>query len=158
MAETQVVVFALNRENCGVETSQVQKIVKYQDIFKVAKMPKFIEGIFNYRGSVIPAIDLNKRFEFGETQITDNTKIVVTQIRNNLVGFIVNDVMEILTLSEEDIEETPEIISSNGNNFLKCVGKKNEKLISILDLSLILNDSEIKKIDNKKLAEKGRAS
>lgn len=158
MAETQVVVFSLNKENCGVETSQVQKIVKYQDVFKVAKMPKFIEGIFNYRGSVIPAIDLNKRFEFGETQITNNTKIVVTQIKNSLVGFIVNDVSEILTLADGDIEETPEIIYSYGNNFLKCVGKKNDKLISILDLGLILNESEVKKIDNKKFADKGRVS
>lgn len=157
MSELQVVVFSLNEEFCGVETSQVQMIVKYQDITKVPKMPKFIEGIINYLGSVVPVVNLNKRFDFGDTEINRKTKIIIARVKDYLIGYIVNDVLEIIKLSEEDVEPAPQIIEMTGNNYLKNVGKKGDKLISILDLSRILDDTELKKLEKSKVTSKDTA-
>jgi len=142
MEELQVVVFSLNDELCGAETSQVNEIVKYQEINKVPRMPKFIEGLINLRGKVVPVINLNKRFELGETNVTKKTKIIITQINEGFLGFIVNDVSEIVKFSSENIEVAPDIINKSGNEYLKYVCKKEEKIISILDLKCILSENE----------------
>lgn len=149
MAEMQLVVFSLNDELCGADTSQIQEIVKYQDVTKVPRMPKFVDGIINLRGRVIPIINLNKRFELGETEITKKTKIIITKIDNSYIGFVVNDVSEIIKLSENEIETPPEIIQKDGSEYLRGVGKKEDKLISILNLNSIMTNVEIEKLENK---------
>ena len=146
MVEKQVVVFSLNNQMCGVDTSQVQEIIRCQDVVKVPDMPDFIDGIINLRGKVVPIINLNMRFELGETKITDSTKIIVTNINNVLTGFIVNDVTGILRFSEEEVENTPEILLNEKNTYLIGVGKKDDMLISMLDLGKILTDGEVKSV------------
>lgn len=147
MEGMQIVVFALNDEVCGVDTTQVKEIVKYETITKMPNMPQFIDGVISLRGAVIPVVNLNKRFYLGETEITKKTKIIITDLEGKLIGFIVNDVSEIIKLAPEEIEATPEIIRKIDNSYLINVGKKDQNIISILDLSKILTDSEIMNIN-----------
>jgi purine-binding chemotaxis protein CheW len=146
MRDLKVVVFKLNNELCGVESDQVQEIVKYAETSKLPKMPKFIEGIINLRGKVVPIINLNLRFEGGNTEITKKTKVIITKIDENIIGFMVNDVTEILNLTEGDIEPPPEMLFNTGNNHLVGVGKVGGRLISILDFKKLLTSGEVKKI------------
>ncbi|HOM02691.1 MAG TPA: chemotaxis protein CheW [Acetivibrio sp.] len=147
MEGMQIVVFSLNDEICGVDTSQVKEIVKYEEVSKMPRMPKFIDGVINLRGKVVPIVNLNKRFRLGDMEVGKKTKIIITDIEDKLIGFVVNDVFEIIRLSADDIEPTPDIIKKVYNDYLKCVGKKDGKLISILDLSIILTDSEIGELE-----------
>lgn len=149
MEGIQIVVFTLKDEVCGVETTQVKEIVKYESITKMPNMPNFIDGVISLRGTVVPVVNLNKRFGLGNTEITKKTKIIITDLEGKLIGFIVNDVSEIIKLPAQDIENTPEIIKKIDNLYLKYVGKKGEELISILDLSTILTDTEIRNLDKK---------
>ncbi len=142
MEDLHVVIFRLNNELCGAETSQVTEILKYQEAEKVPKMPRFLDGLINLRGRIIPVINLNKRFELGETDITKKTKIIITQINDGYLGYIVNDVTEIVRFTKDELELTPEIINKTGNTYMKYVGKKGEKIVSILDLKGILSDKE----------------
>jgi len=64
-------------------------------------------------------------------EVGKKTKIIITDIEDKLIGFVVNDVYEIIRLSADDIEPTPEIIKKVYNDYLKCVGKKDDKLIAI---------------------------
>lgn len=146
MSELQVVVFSLNGQTFGAEASQVYQIIRYQEAVKIPRMPRFIEGIINYRGAVIPVISLNKRFELGDLSVGKKTKIIVSNIEGKLAGFIVNDVVEITPFSDEDIEPAPMIANSNVAAFLKKVAKKGDQLISIIDLEKVLEDSEIKRL------------
>lgn len=143
MEGMQLVVFTLNDEVCGVESTQVKEIVKYETLTKMPNMPQFIDGVISLRGAVIPVVNLNKRFYLGDTEITKKTKIIITDLEGKLIGFMVNDVSEIIKLAPEEIESTPEIIMKIDNSYLKNVGKRDQDLISILDLSRILTDSEI---------------
>jgi len=149
MDDLQVVVFKLEDQMFGVETLQVQEIIRYQNIERVPGMPEYMEGMINLRGKVIPIINIHKRFNFGELTITNETKIIVTNINNTFIGFVVNDVTEIIKFSKQDIEETPDIIYNKMNRYLKCVVKKGEKLISIFDLTKILTESEVDKVVEK---------
>jgi len=150
MSEIQIAVFTLNGELCGADSSQVKQIIKYQEVAKIPKMPKFLDGIINWRGNVVPIVSLNKRFELGETEINKKTKIILTTLNGKYVGFTVNDVVELLKLADEDIEIVPDIVQKAGNSYVKSVGKKGDKLVSIIDLDKVLADNEIKKIEKLK--------
>jgi purine-binding chemotaxis protein CheW len=146
MSELQVVVFSLNNQTFGAEASQVFQIIRYQEAAKVPRMPKFIEGIINYRGAVLPVISLNRRFELGDTTVGKKTKIIVSNIEGKLAGFVVNDVVEIARFGDEDVEPAPVAFNSEVGAFLKKVAKKGDRLISIIDLDKVLEDSEIKRL------------
>jgi len=146
MSGLQLVVFNLNGQLFGAEASQVFQIIRYQEVTKVPKMPTFIEGILNFRGSVLPVISLSKRFDMGDTEITKKTKILISRVDDKLAGFIVNDVSEIIKLPDEDIEPVPLMINSEASAFLTQIGKKDDKLISIIDLIKVLNDNEVKRL------------
>lgn len=149
MSELQTVVFDLSGQLFGAEASQVFQIIRYQEATKIPRMPRFIEGIINYRGSVLPVINMAKRFDIGELEITKKTKILITRMDDKLAGFIVNDVSEIIKFTDEDIEPAPFIVNSEAGAYLKKVGKKDGKLISIIDLEKVLNDNEIKRLSVK---------
>ncbi len=147
MSELQTVVFSLNGQFYGAEASQVFQIIRYQDVTKVPGMPEFIEGIMNYRGSVLPVINLNRRFELGKLEISKKTKILVTKMGDRMAGFIVNDVSEIVKFTDENIEAAPGIIYGGSNSFLSKVGKKGDMLVTIIDLEKILDNNEVKRLD-----------
>ena len=147
MGDMQIVAFGLNNELCGVDTSDVQEIIKYRDVVKVENMPEFIDGVIDYRGVMVPVINLNKRFEFGDTQVTKKTKLIIVKANEILLGFIVNDVMEIIKLTEQDFEPAPDIVRLEGNVYLKCVAKVRDELVSVIDPALVLKDEELKKLE-----------
>ena len=149
MDDLQVVVFKLNDQMFGVETFQVQEIIRYQDIEKVPGMPEYMEGMINLRGKVIPIISMHRRFALGELNINSETKIIVTDVSNKLLGFMVNDVTEIIKFSENAVEETPDMLYNAMNRYLKCVAKKDDNLISIFDLAKILTEGEVEEVVEK---------
>lgn len=143
MADVQIVVFDLINELCGVETTQVNEIVKYQEVTKVPEMPDFIEGIINLRGHVVPIINLNKRFHLGENPDISTTKVIITNIEGQQIGFVVDNVIEIVRLTPDESEEAPDLIKKWGKKYINYVGKINDKLVNILDLSKILSEEEM---------------
>lgn len=143
MDDMQAVLFKLNEIACGADSSQVQEIVKQQEISRVPNMPRFIEGIINLRGKVVPIVNLNRRFDLGETPVTKKTKIIITRINDSYIGYIVNEVSEITKFTSDNLELPSEVLRKINNTYIKCVGIKDEKLIIILNLSAILTDSEL---------------
>lgn len=143
MNETKLVVFLLNNQLFGVDSSQVFQIIPYTEAVKVPKMPEFIEGITDFRGNVLPLINLCKRFGFGDGKVSDSAKILAVKINDKFSGYIVDDVKEIINVSEKDMEPVPEIMFGAVNTYLKKVAKKGDTLISVLDLEKILNENEI---------------
>ena len=102
--EKQLVVFELSNEHYGVDISSVESIIKMQAITVVPQAPTFVEGVTNLRGSVLPVIDLRKRFGLMQEDSTKNSRIVVVSIRGTKVGMIVDAVSEVLRVPEEAIQ------------------------------------------------------
>ncbi len=148
MSELQVVVFEVNGEFFGAEASQVFQIIKYQEATKVPKMPKFIEGMLNYRDTVLPVVNLAKRFDMGDIAVNKKTKILMTRIEDKFAGFIVNDVSEIVKFNENEVDPVPNIINVETSAYLKKVARKGDRLISIIDLESILTADELEKLSN----------
>lgn len=146
MADIQVVIFSLNNELCSVEASIVYKIEKYSDVSLIPQMPDYIKGLYNLRGRVVPVVDLNKRFNMGDSEINKKTKIIITEKDNQLYGFIVNNVLEIINLDEKLIDKSDAILMVNNKKYIKGIGKKEDKLFSVIDLNAILYTDEIQEV------------
>jgi len=146
VADIQVVIFSLNNELCSVEASIVYKIEKYSDVSLIPQMPDYIKGLYNLRGRVVPVVDLNKRFNMGDSEINKKTKIIITEKDNQLYGFIVNNVLEIINLDEKLIDKSDAILMVNNKKYIKGIGKKEDKLFSVIDLNAILYTDEIQEV------------
>lgn len=138
----QIVAAHLMDEVYGIPIMQVQEIIKIPDITHIPNMPDFIEGVINLRGKIVPIIDLHRRFNLEKVAASEDTRIVVAFVDNQLVGLVVDSVSEVIRLSEDVIDPVPPTISRIGAEYLSGVGKVNSKLIIILNLPRILTDLE----------------
>jgi purine-binding chemotaxis protein CheW len=144
--ERQLVVFELANEHYGVDISAVESIIKMQAITVVPHAPEFVEGVTNLRGKVLPVIDLRKRFYLTATDRSADkkasTRIIVVAIGKTEVGMVVDDVSEVLTISDEAIEPPPPMVMTINSTFITGIAKLGDKLVIMLDLSKVLSVQE----------------
>ncbi len=148
MAEKQYVVFKLGKEEYGIDIMNVKEIIPYQDCIKVPNAPRFVEGIINYRGNVIPVICLKKRFYIDNTCIDSNTRIIVINLNEKQIGFIVDEASQTVRFDDSAIDPTPDIIAGVDRKYITGVGKLDTRLIILIDLEQVLTDEEKVKISN----------
>jgi len=146
--ERQLILFNLGRGNYGIPIENVFEIKKMEEITVVPKAPKFIEGVINLRGNVIPVVDLRKRFGMEKIDYSKKTKIIIVEIGKRQFGLIVDSVAEVVTLSNDQVEQSLPTVSGLKAEFINGIGKLNDKLIIILEISRILQSSEDIKIES----------
>jgi purine-binding chemotaxis protein CheW len=146
----QVIVFKLGNEKYGVEISQVREIIKPAQITKIPNSPDFIEGVINLRGQITTIINLRKRFGLEDKPIDNNTRIIVVEHNNAVIGMMVDSVSEVKYLSEKEVESLPSIVtSSHESSFLKGVGKLPDGLMILIDLNKVLKEEELSSVAQK---------
>lgn len=138
----QLVTFKIAQEEFGVDILRVQEIIRMLPITKVPNSPSFVEGIINLRGKVIPIIDLRKRFGMELTDHNEKTRITVMDLQGQVVGFVVDAVREVLRIQKSTIEEPPQVVAGVGSEYLKGVGKLDDRLLILLDLDHLLTENE----------------
>ncbi len=138
----QLVTFTLGREEFGVEILKVQEIIRMMGITRVPKAPDFVEGVINLRGKVIPIIDLRKRFGLQAQSHDKMTRIVVVEINDAVVGFIVDAVSEVLRIPVDTVEPAPPLVAGIESEYISGVGKLADRLLILLDLNRLLSDQE----------------
>ena len=138
----QLVVFCLANEYYGVDISSVNTIIRMQEITAIPKAPVFVEGVINLRGSIVPVIDLRKRFGLVLGEYTKSSRIVVVETEGLLIGLIVDAVAETLRLSADAIEPPSPVISSVDSDYLRGVGKQDNRLVILLDMNKVLTTKE----------------
>jgi len=147
VAEKQFVVFKLDGEEYGINIINVKEIGIYKEPVKIPNAPDFIEGIINYRGEVIPIVNLKKRFNLKDLIISNNTRVIIININDKQVGFVVDEASQTIRIDEEQIENTPEMVTRIDSEYITGVGKVEDRLILIIDLEKVLTDSEKQKIE-----------
>lgn len=146
--ELQLVSFNIGTEEFGVDILKVQEINRMVEITKVPQAPHYVEGVINLRGKVIPIVDLRKRFSLELKAHDKNTRIVVVDIGGNIMGMIVDSVSEVLRLPASTIEPPPEIVTGVNSEYIKGVAKLEDRLLIFLDLSRVIDVSEIAAMAN----------
>lgn len=143
----QLVSFKVGREEFGIDILKVQEINRMLKITKVPNAPDFVEGVVNLRGRIIPVIDLRKRLKIESREHDNKTRIVVVDITGNTVGFIVDEVNEVLRIPRDIIENPPELVATVDSEFITSVAKLEDRIIILLDLDNLLKQDEQANLD-----------
>ena len=146
----QFVTFKIENEIYAIDVFKIREILEVPDITKVPGMPPMIRGVINIRGSVVPVLDMKMKFGHEQTEQTQDTAVIVTEIDNNegviQIGIIVDAAREVITLEPEEIEEPPRLGIFIDNKYLRGMGKVNDEFIIILNIDKILSENEISQV------------
>ena len=140
-------IFQLGPEEFGTEVLKVREIMGVLDITAVPQTPAYVKGVINLRGKVIPVVDLRLKFGLPPEEYTSRTCIVVVRTRQAdldlMIGMVVDGVVEVLTLSEADIEDTPDFGPGVEMPYLKGMAKVKGKVKILLDIDEVLSTTEL---------------
>lgn len=152
-SEVQMVAFKLENEEFAVNIQQVREVLKMTQVTPLPQSAHFIEGVINLRGEVIPVVDLRKRFALEAQERGEQTRIIIVEIQDSKVGLIVDSVTEVLRLSSASIQLPPARIAGTRTDFIKGVGKIDDRLLIVLNLEKILTTEEKIALEEVTLAE-----
>jgi len=135
--------FNLAGEEYGVEILRVREIIGMMDITAVPRIPSFIKGLINLRGKVIPVMDLRLKFQMPAAEPSEETCIIVVDVRGVEMGIIVDKVSEVFNIAETAIGDTPSFGVNVETSFILGIGKAGGKVTILLDLTRILSGAEM---------------
>ena len=143
----QLVSFKISDEEFGVDILSVQEINRMLQITKMPNTPEFIEGVINLRGRVIPVLDLRVKLGMPRIEHDKNTRIVVVELKGKTIGFIVDEVSEVLRIPKSITEAPPEMVGGVNSDYIISIGKLEDRLLILLDLEKIITAGEFSLID-----------
>ena len=134
----QYLTFGIDDEEFGIEIANIKEIISICRITKVPETPKYLKGIINLRGDIIPVIDVRARFLKPEKEYDDLTCIVVIDFEEYSLGLIVDEVKEVVFINEENVTPPPSAKQKYQNQFIKNIGNVDNKVKLILDLKKVI--------------------
>lgn len=148
----QYLTFKLAEERYAINVAYIKEVLSVPRITKVPRMPEYMSGVINLRGSVVPVVDLCKKFDLGETTRGVDTGIIVIEILQNqeeddervlTVGVFSDAVEKVITIEEAEIEPAPRIGVAIDTAFIRGMGHVGDEFIIILNINRILTGTEI---------------
>src|SRR5690554_909493 len=143
----QYLTFSLSKEMFAVGIQRVREIIEYDNVTTVPMMPRFVKGVINLRGSVVPVIDLSARFGRGVSEIHRRTCIVIIEIEHENteqeLGVVVDAVSEVLDIFSNEIESPPAFGANIRADFISGMGKVNGRFVILLNVDKVLAVEEM---------------
>jgi purine-binding chemotaxis protein CheW len=134
----QFLTFSLGDEEYGVDILKVQEIKGYVPTTRIPNSPPEVVGVLNLRGTIVPIIDLRRKFGLEQIEYDQFTAIVVVVVAGRVMGMIVDRVSEVMSIPAGDIQPPPDFGSSVAASSLQGMGKVGDKLVILLDIDNIL--------------------
>lgn len=134
----QYTVFSIGEQECALSIMEVVEIIRIQTIIDVPGVEDYIVGMINLRGSIIPVIDLRKRYGLSQCPFQKKTRIIVVSDEGENIGLVVDEVMQVTYVNKNNIEPPLEMFNTLEKDCFKGFAKVNEKLIGILNLRKVL--------------------
>ncbi len=135
--DEQAVVFRLGGERYGIDIFRVNEIIRLREITPIPHTEPHVRGLVNLRGKTIPVVDLRVRFGMDGDATTDKARIIVVEGESGQVGLIVDEVCEVGTLAHGSVEPPPSLFGA-GNDCVRGVARRDDRLIALLDLDRTL--------------------
>ena len=145
----QYLTFIVAKDRYAIDILSIREIIQYQILTPVPMMPKFIAGVLNLRGNVVPVVDLALRLGKKSTPITKRSSIIITGVEDAdqslEIGLIVDGVNDVLEFTQ--IDPPPAFGSSIRTDFIRGMAPVNDKFIMILNLEKVLSIDELAQAD-----------
>lgn len=151
----QAVCFRLGNEEYGVEITKIQEIVLMSEVTQMPHTAAYVRGLINLRSKVIPVIDLRTRFGLPPREADDSTRIMIVSLRGKTFGMVVDEVTEVLRISEENISETPSTVVGQGQEYLIGLARLEERLLILLDITELFTDSDAELVEGQSSVKHG---
>jgi purine-binding chemotaxis protein CheW len=139
---TQYIVVDIGIEQYGIDIKYVDNIVRMQKITRVPKAQVYYRGVINLRGEIVPVMSIRRKFGLEDDVFTDKTRIIILKPENQeSVGIIVDAVKEVVSLESSQIEKIQSDAKDERSKFINAVGKNNNNLISLLNVSGVIDSN-----------------
>ena len=138
----QWVTFHLENEKYGIKVMQVQEVLRMTEIAPVPGAPHYVLGIINLRGNVVTVVDTRRRFGLPDAEADDETRIVIIEADNNVVGILVDSVAEVVDLKASEIETAPNVGNDESSKYIQGVSSRDDELLILVDVNKLLSDEE----------------
>ncbi len=154
--EIKVVCFKLGSDTYAIDIMRVREILKPQKLSGLPGAPSFVEGVINLRGTVIPVVDLRRRFEIEDAEGTSRGRLLITMIQRQPIGLMVDSVTEVASIPVRDLRPPPSVIKSAGYRYLIGVCLVKDGMLLLVNPDTILDDDESGELlDLSSLAQEG---
>ncbi len=144
---TQYLTYKLGDEIYALDISKVREVLDFTSATKVPRTPDFMRGVINLRGSVVPVVDLRLKFGMKATEKTVNTCVIITEVTvdgdTTILGALADSVQEVIDLLPSDISAPPKIGTKLRTEFIRGMGKRDDKFIIILDIDKVFSSDEL---------------
>lgn len=146
----QFLTFMLADEEYGVDILRVQEIKGWDSVTNVPNTPKYVRGVINLRGTIVPIIDLRIRFSMDQLDYGPTTVVIVLKIISDederIMGIVVDAVSDVYNVKNEAIKPAPDFGEGVDSSFVKGLATVDEKMVIILDIDHMLNSNELAKV------------
>lgn len=143
----QLVTFEVGSEEFAIPILSVQEINRMMEITRVPQSPRFVEGVINLRGKIIPVVDLRQRFGMPSTERNGDNRIIVVEVSGRVIGFTVDRVNEVLRIDSSIVEPAPAMVASLDSDYVQGVGKLPDRLLILLELGNLFRGEDLESIE-----------
>ncbi|MZK52324.1 chemotaxis protein CheW [Clostridium beijerinckii] len=142
-------IFSIGQECYGIDIKYVIEIIGVEPITEVPELPKYIKGVINLRGKIIPVMDVRIKLKKEEKEYDDRTCIIVVEIENIDIGLIIDKVIEVANIDESNISPPPKVNLEryNSNSYINGIGKIQNEVRLLIDCNRLLEDDEIEELN-----------
>ncbi len=138
----ELTIFEVGPITCALNIQDIQEINKHLEMTHVANAPEYIRGISNLRGTIITVIDMRIKFGLEAKDFDENTRIVVVKNQDEMLGLLVDRMLDVLNVSADELEPTPSNINGVAGRYFSGIYKMKNSLAALLNVSEILSVKE----------------
>lgn len=138
-AAREYLTFRLGQEEYGIDILKVQEIRGYEPPTRIANAPSFIKGVVNLRGTIVPIVDMRLRFNCAQADYNSFTVVIILNLRNRVVGIVVDSVSDVMDLAPENIRAAPDVESTIDNGCIVGLGSVAERMLILLDIEKLMS-------------------
>ena len=135
--------FRLDQEEYGIDILKVQEIRGYEQPTRIANAPAFIKGVVNLRGTIVPIVDMRLKFNCAQADYNSFTVVIILNLRDRVVGIVVDSVSDVMELSAENIRSAPDVESAIDNGCILGLGSVGERMQILLDIEKLMSNADM---------------
>lgn len=148
VSNNEFLTFILGREEYGIDILKVQEIRGYDAVTSIANMPKFIKGVINLRGIIVPIVDLRIKFKLPDISYDEFTVVVILNLGTRVMGIVVDSVSDVLTIQSEQIRPVPEMSAALDTRYILGLGTIDDRMLILVDIEKLMLGSEMALVDD----------
>lgn len=143
LSAREYLTFRLDQEEYGIDILKVQEIRGYEQPTRIANAPAFIKGVVNLRGTIVPIVDMRIKFNCTQADYNSFTVVIILNLRNRVVGVVVDSVSDVMELSAENIRSAPDVESAIDNGCILGLGSVGERMLILLDIEKLMSSADM---------------